>query len=285
MTGFNLDHVGIAVADLDAAAAQYRRLGFQLTARGYHTLPAPTPGAPRPRLGTGNNCAMLKRGYLELIGIVEPDYQGRLRADIAHYQGVHIIAFGTADAAASADALRRAGIAVTGPRIVERPIEEGTRTDLARFDIVDFPDALFPEGHFFAIGHATPELLWKPPLLAHPNGVVGLDTLTIAVGDPADFAARLGRTLSVSPVRGEGLVVKLAEGEVRVVDAAWLAAHVEGTMPTLPYVAGLGLAVETIAKTENCLGANGVTFRRAGPALMVDPARSCGAFLEFREKS
>ena len=95
MSGLSLDHVGIAVADLDKAAAQFQRLGFQLTPRGYHTLPPPSPGAPRPLVGTGNNCAMLRRGYLELIGVTDPVYQGRLRADIARYEGLHVIAFGT----------------------------------------------------------------------------------------------------------------------------------------------------------------------------------------------
>ena len=115
MSGLSLDHVGIAVADLDKAAAQFQRLGFQLTPRGYHTLPPPSPGAPRPLVGTGNNCAMLRRGYLELIGVTDPVYQGRLRADIARYEGLHVIAFGSEDAAATAGALRQAGARGDGP--------------------------------------------------------------------------------------------------------------------------------------------------------------------------
>src|SRR5262249_37761967 len=133
MTRLSLDHVGIAVADLDKARAQFERLGFQLTPRGYHTLPPPTPGAKRPLVGTGNHCAMLRQGYVELIGITDPVYDGRLRADIAHHEGVHIVAFGTEDAAATASALRGAGLDVGGPRRLERPIE----SDLAKFDIVD----------------------------------------------------------------------------------------------------------------------------------------------------
>src|SRR4051812_2468029 len=85
-------------------------LGFQLTPRGYHALPPPAPGEARPRVGTGNNCAMLKRGYLELIGVTDPAYQGRLRVDIGRYEGLHIIAFGTRDATATAVDLRKAGL-------------------------------------------------------------------------------------------------------------------------------------------------------------------------------
>src|SRR5208282_6082550 len=110
MTDFDLDHVGIAVANLDHAAAKFRRLGFQLTPRGYHTLPPPRPDAERPRVGTGNHCAMLRRGYLELIGVTDPAYRGRLRADIARYEGLHIVAFGAADVAATARTMRSSGV-------------------------------------------------------------------------------------------------------------------------------------------------------------------------------
>ncbi len=279
MSGLSLDHVGIAVADLDKAAAQFQRLGFQLTPRGYHTLPPPSPGAARPLVGTGNNCAMLRRGYLELIGVTDPVYQGRLRADIARYEGLHVIAFGSEDAAATAGALRQAGLEVTGPRPLERPIEE----QLAKFEIVDFVAPALPEAHFFAIRHGTPDLLWKPDLLTHPNGVVSLDALTIAVADPAEFAGRLGRFLSATPVAEDGLLLKLSPGHVRIVDGAWLAAHLPDKTPALPYVAGLGLGVADLAKTADLLTKNAIPFRRKGGALLVAPTDACGAFLEFRQ--
>jgi len=279
MSGLSLDHVGIAVADLDKAAGQFERLGFQLTPRGYHTLPPPSPGAARPLVGTGNNCAMLRRGYLELIGVTDPVYQGRLRADIARYEGLHVIAFGTEDSAATAAALRKAGLEVTGPRPLERPIE----TQLAKFEIVDFVTPALPEAHFFAIRHATPDLLWKPALLSHPNGVVSLDALTIAVADTAEFAGRLGGFLSVTPVAEDGLLLKLAPGSVRIVDGAWLAVHLPGKTPALPYIAGIGLGVADLVKTADLLTKNAIAFRRENGALLVAPADACGAFLEFRQ--
>jgi catechol 2,3-dioxygenase-like lactoylglutathione lyase family enzyme len=282
VNGLTLDHVGIAVADLDAGAAQFERLGFQLTPRGYHTLPPPSPGALRPRTGTGNHCAMLRRGYLEIIGITDPDYQGRLRADIARYQGLHIIAFGTEDAAAAAAALREAGLAAAGPRILERPIEEQGTERLAQFEIVDFPADLLPEGHFFAIRHGTPDILWKPERLSHPNGVAGLEALTIAVADPADFARRLGRCLGIEPAAEDGFLLKLRAGIVRVVDGIWLARHLPGKTPALPYVAGIGLGTGDIGKTADLLKRNGVDHQRRPDALLVFPAEACGAFIEFR---
>ena len=285
MTGFELDHVGIAVADLDTAAAKFRRLGFQLTPRGYHTLPPPAPGAERPRVGTGNHCAMLRRGYLELIGVTDPVYRGRLSADIARYEGLHVIAFGTKDAAVAASALRGGGFEVTGPRTLERPIDEGGKTQVARFEIVDFPEGSLPEGHFFAIRHLTPDLLWKRPLLDHSNGVVNLETLTIAVADPADFARRIGSILSVAPVAREGFVLALKAGRLHIVDGRWIAANLPGKTPDLPYIAGIGLSVTDVDKTANLLAQNGVGYQRKPGAVTVSPAHACGAFIEFLSAS
>jgi catechol 2,3-dioxygenase-like lactoylglutathione lyase family enzyme len=282
MIDFTLDHVGIAVADLDEAAAHYKRLGFQLTPRGYHTLPASAPGLERPRTGTGNHCAMFQRGYLELIGITDPIYQGRLRTDIARYEGLHVIAFGTNDAAAAASRLRKAGLDVAGPRTLERPIEENGETRLAQFEIVDFLDSALPEGHFFAIRHATPDLLWRTPLMTHPNGVLGLEELTIAVSDPSDFADRLSRFVHVTPVTEDTIVLRLAAGSVRVVDGAWTASHLSGKIPDVPYIAGLGLRVGDVERTADCLAMNGVAYRRKSGALMIAPSVACGAFLQLR---
>jgi hypothetical protein len=282
MTGFDLDHLGIAVVDLNAAATKFRRLGFQLTPRGYHTLPPPAPGAERPRVGTGNHCAMLRHGYLELIGVTEPTYRGRLLSDIARHEGLHIVAFGTTDAVAAAGALRSRGVEASGPRALERPIEDGGDTGLAGFEIVDFPEEALPEAHFFAIQHRTRELLWRPPLLTHPNGVVSLTALTVAVTDPADFARRLGRILSVTPVNEDGLVLDLKVGRVRVVDGGWIAARVAGKTPDLPYLAGLGLGVADVGATADLLARNGLTFRRRAGSLLISPADACGAFIEFQ---
>ena len=282
MTELSLDHVGIAVAELDAGEAQFQRLGFQLTPRGYRTLPPRAPGAERPRTGTGNHCAMLRRGYLEIIGVTDPLYQGRLRADLARYEGLHIVAFGTQDAPATARALRQAGLDAAEPRILERPIEEQGRAHLARFEIVDFPEKLLPEGHFFAIHHGTPDLLWKPGLTTHPNSVTGLEMVTVAVVDPADFASRLGRCLGIEPEAGDGLLFRLAAGKVRVVDGGWIARHLQGKTPALPYIAGIGLATADMGKAADLLKRNGIDHERKSDALIVSHAQACGAFIELR---
>ena len=60
-TASGLDHVVILAPDLDLGAEIFRRLGFQLTARGRHS-----------RLGTANHCIMLGRDYIELLTVISP---------------------------------------------------------------------------------------------------------------------------------------------------------------------------------------------------------------------
>ncbi|MGH6929803.1 MAG: VOC family protein, partial [Dongiaceae bacterium] len=56
-----IDHALIGVRDLEAARVAWQRLGFNVTPRGRHI-----------GWGTGNYCIMLERGYIELLGVVDP---------------------------------------------------------------------------------------------------------------------------------------------------------------------------------------------------------------------
>src|SRR5215469_10152014 len=164
--GACLDHVGIVARDLAAAAALYQRLGFQLTPQARQQGPLAEGGASVP-WGSANRCAMLRRGYLEIIGIVDAAlYDNGLGAFLVRYEGMHILAFGTDDADAAVARLRVAGLEVPGVKPMQRPAGGG----IARFRRV--PLAAAPEGRIQLIQHETPELLWQEPLLEHPNGAI-----------------------------------------------------------------------------------------------------------------
>jgi hypothetical protein len=57
-----IDHAVVMVKDLDAAAANWQRLGFTLSPRGTHS----------PALGSGNYTIMFGHDYIELLGILNP---------------------------------------------------------------------------------------------------------------------------------------------------------------------------------------------------------------------
>ena len=61
-TATELDHAAVGGPPMAALEAAYQRLGFTLT-----------PLARHRGLATGNRCAMLRHGYLELIALVAPE--------------------------------------------------------------------------------------------------------------------------------------------------------------------------------------------------------------------
>lgn len=103
-----LDHLVVAVRDLDAATSTYESiLGRTRSWRGNH-----------PHLGTANALFRLDNTYLELIS---PEGEGafadRLRARLDEQgEGLAMLAFGTADAEACAKTLRERGLPASDPQ-------------------------------------------------------------------------------------------------------------------------------------------------------------------------
>ncbi len=87
-----LDHVAVVSRHADALFGAYERLGFALTPLSMHSG-ALGPGGPVVPWGTGNRCAMLRAGYLELIAIVDEERPcGIFPELLRRYKGLHIIA-------------------------------------------------------------------------------------------------------------------------------------------------------------------------------------------------
>jgi catechol 2,3-dioxygenase-like lactoylglutathione lyase family enzyme len=176
-----LDHVIVAVRNLDQAAMTYRRLGFTLTPRGLHE-----------GKGTGNHCIMFKNSYIELLGIVdEIGAKGRLAERVNQRgEGGLGIAYGADDADAACAALRTAGIAAEDPNELSRPLELDGRRELVRFRNVMLPGLALPNVMQFVCAHLTPELTrarheWQ----LHPNGATGIAEICIAADTPSTYAA------------------------------------------------------------------------------------------------
>src|ERR1700759_51918 len=105
-----LDHVVVNARDpIDAGWETYRRLGFTMTPRGYHTL------------GSMNHLAILGTEYLELIAAEPGDTR---RAEIlASPFGLNGLVFGTDESASVYAALNGAGVPVEPPLEFSRPVE------------------------------------------------------------------------------------------------------------------------------------------------------------------
>ena len=236
-----LDHAGLMAPDIEALHAAFVALGFTLTplARQSGRLQA---DGPVVQWGTANRCAMLRDGYIELLGIVDPNApDNRLNSFLARYPGLHILALRIDDEDAALLRLRHAGLDVPGILHLERPVDSADPAGpQARFARLPLPDA--PEGRIQLIRHLTPEAIWQERFMAHPNHATALKSLIMAVPNPAETASRISRLagLPVTPDPAGGFALHLDRGLVRMLDAEGLAATLPGvTPPTLPFMAGI----------------------------------------------
>jgi hypothetical protein len=278
----SLDHVGICARDPAPLWAAYESLGFHLTPVAQQSGRR-SPDAPVELLATANRCAMLREGYVELLAILEPGrFDNGLERLLVRYAGMHILAFGIADAQTELARLRRAGIDLPGVSHLERPVDkpDGPR---ARFSRLPLPDA--PEGRLQLIQHHTPELMWQERWLHHPNRAVALDSVILAVESPAETAAALsrltGRALEPDPAGGYRL--PLPQGRVRILPPEALAAVLPGVVaPTMPFLAGFVLRTDDGNAAARRLWA-GLPLRQVPGGIMVPPELAGGAALVLAE--
>ena len=291
-TALALDHLGVAARDLAPMCAAYERLGFTLSPIAQQSGRR-RPDLPVEKYGSGNRCAFLKHGYIELIAILDPAlFDNNLNAFLARYAGIHILALAMLDEEANLVRLRQAGIDIPGVAYLERPVEAGG--PIARFARLPFPDP--PEGRVQLIRHLTPELVWQDRWMDHANRAEVLEAAILCAENPADTAARLSRLagLPLEPDPAGGFLLRLPgaaraagpkapalETRVRVLTPEALASVLPGvTPPASPCMAGMMVRTADGGASARRILA-GIPTREAPEGIMVPPEYAAGAALIF----
>ncbi len=271
-----LDHVLVGVADLEAAKSVWGRLGFKACPRGRHI-----------GWGTANYCLMFPHDYIEIIGIVDPSqFVNRLDAFLAaHGEGLMAVAFATDDAADCAARLRAADIAADGPKDLKRILELPEGEVLPAFELVFTPDAATPALRSFICTHLTPEIVWRPEWLEHPNGAQGIAEVVVAVEMPGELGLAYANLLGMDAVRAaDGWIQVQAGGcTLSFLGPAPLAERFpELADGPLPRILGMTVRVADPAATRYYLEVAGVPFApTADGRLRVAPVEASGVMLEF----
>src|SRR5947209_6646828 len=276
-----IDHVIVAVRDLDRAQMGWTRLGFALTPRGRHL-----------GQGTANYCIMFGRDYLELLGFVtRDDYAHRLEAFLARREGAMSVAFAPAGSAEeAAAALTAAGLHPSEPRALGRQLELPESTVVPRFSLITLPPEETPALDCFLCAHLTPELVRRPEWLTHPNGALGVNSVHLLVEDTAPLLPAYDRLFGIHEVTTTDAVASVRAGPHRLLfstpdDFATMhpGIEIDPGFP-LPGIAALELAVTRREATADYLTQWQVIYDEMPDGSLVIPAEEAnGTVLFLRE--
>jgi catechol 2,3-dioxygenase-like lactoylglutathione lyase family enzyme len=287
-----IDHLTIAVPDLEGAIARYRALGFDVR-----------PGGVHPGKGTHNAIAFTEGDYLELLAIRDRvEYRAAARRPanthagleefVAAGGGIRCVVLQSDDLEADVAAMRARGVDVSEVH------EAGRRT---------------PEGHEIRWKVAVPGPKNPLPLFfiqqlvplderrrlaggaAHPNGVRFLERAYIVVRDLEGEAALYARVLGApEPRRYKGTVIMshmavfqfgsagltLAQPYAPGPAAEALERRGPGPFQALYRTSSMGAAARWMQAHGLPPPARGV--RDTGEqAMLVPPAQACGAYIGF----
>ena len=275
-----IDHLLIGVADLDDAARQWRRLGFQLTPRGRHI-----------GWGTGNYCIMFEHEYLELLGILDPSqFTNNLDKFLETREGLMGVAFASDDTAACAQQLQAAGVAASEPRALKRVLEMPEGEVLPEFSLVMLPAKATPALSAFICRHLTPQLVRRPEWLHHANRARSLVSMTMVVDDPAAVAFGWLPIFGEDSIKTANLVtvIDTGHGHIRFTTQDGLAQLYPALEPLpaypTPWIAAMKIAVADKARCRDHLRFENVLALKTGKGCIVPPEEANGIIIEFVEE-
>lgn len=246
-----IDHVVIAVRDLERARDTYARLGFTLTPRGHHTI------------GSQNHCIMFTNDYIELLAVPRPHPALQYYCDfLAKGEGLAALALASVDANAAHAELEAAGVPADPPLDFSRPVALADGTHEASFRIVQLPVARTPGCRTFLCQHFTRELVWRREYQSHLIGATQIAALAVVAEDPVAAAnAYAGMLDAGSQKIPEGQLVETG-GAPLALTSRWKIGHrLDGVglpLRARPLVAALFIRVADRGRAAEVLRRSGV---------------------------
>jgi hypothetical protein len=224
-TGRAIDHVVLAVQDLDRAALQYQQLGFTLTPRAAH----------EDRMGTSNRLAQFReRNFIELLEVDRPkglarhdfgasppffSFGDHNRLAVRGRDGLSMMVFASDDARADILSFSLANLPTFAPFDFERYAElpDGIQVTVS-FSLAFVQSPEMPRVAFFACENRAQDYFWKPEYQSHANGVTGIVAVYLSSLTPERDAAFVNKMFGgkVSSVPGGCSVACGPSQELRV---------------------------------------------------------------------
>jgi catechol 2,3-dioxygenase-like lactoylglutathione lyase family enzyme len=282
----NLNHVGMAVRDLADIVRRFEAMGFQLTPYSPHSA-AWKPGEPVQPQGSGNRCVMFANDYLEILASEDPARPAaRISNFLKRHQGAHIVCFNTQHPHDVETRLKAEGIATSGVIPLQREIDtpDGVRT--AKFARIQFAPEHSPEGYIQAAQHLTPQYIYQPRYIVHPNGCDSLRTTFVVTNDLDGFTRKYRQYT--------GLAAKALDHAAQfdfplgtrliLIDATHAPHYLPGSLyPPLPAIAGVAFRCPDLSAQRARLAEQGFAFAEAQGRIVVPAEQAGGVAVAFEE--
>jgi catechol 2,3-dioxygenase-like lactoylglutathione lyase family enzyme len=280
-----IDHLVVAVRDLDQAGSFYQRLGFQVGARNRHPW------------GTENRIVQFSGSFIELISVGEGAAMAPHRgsafsfgAFIQDYlrdrEGLAMLVLDSQDAKADAALFSESGIGSFEPFHFERSGRrpDGSETKVA-FTLAFTSAENAPKAGFFVCQQHFPENFWNPEFQRHDNTATQISSVTLAAPAPERLRSFLKAFTGVQPASpdGDDLSFRLADGHIDVLtpdDAAEIYGSVEAELDQPSFVA-FAVRVDDIHRQATWLDAADIPYQHIGSRLIVPASTSFGVAIAF----
>lgn len=218
----HIDHIVVAVRELEQAADLYRRLGFQVGRRNRHPW------------GTENRLIQCGSSFIELITVgdeahlIPPhrphhfSFGAFVRDSLKKREGIAMLVLSSTNAAGDADRFAKQGIGAFEPFSFAR---QGTQPDGAEtrvaFTLAFASDPTAPEAGCFVCQQHYPENFWDTRFQQHANRAVNITAVTLAALEPRlhekFLTAFTGKSTRSLP--GNGFRCELDGGRIDAVSA------------------------------------------------------------------
>ena len=283
-----IDHIVHAVRDLDAAAALYRSLGFQVGARNTHP----------PAWGTQNHVVQLQDCFVELLTVAEPSgitphglrffsFGAHNRDALARGEGLSMLVLEGKDTAAEAHAFREAGIGDFDTFDFER---EGRRPDgtaiKVAFSLAFARDPQAQDVGFFTCRQHFLENFWNAAFQLHPNTAIRVAGVVLVAAKPSDHRRFLTAFTGVgeAAVSSDGMNLPTPRGDIDVMAAASFERRFGVKAPDTgrgAQLAALRIAVTNWDMANTVLRESGLHLHENLGKLIVGPESAMGTTLVF----
>jgi catechol 2,3-dioxygenase-like lactoylglutathione lyase family enzyme len=281
-----IDHLVLAVADLEAARQRYGELGFTLT-----------PPARHP-FGTANSLVQLDGAFLELLSIAEPaaippHEPGRFsfaafnRDYLDAGDGFSMLVLDSRDARADRQEFEQAGLVTYEPfdfsRSAELPSGEQVKVGFS-LAFTSHPD--MESAAFFTCQQHAPEHFWRPEYQHHENTAHTVQEVCLVADRPLQFAEFLQAFAGSDEVAASDSAVEIAtaRGHLIVLTGDAFAERYGTPAPEshrLPALAGYTVGVADLPAARAIVARAGVATAEGEARLSVLADDAFGTVLAF----